>query len=96
MEAKFTKGQRYLSYKNDFDDPDKDLNFLVQKFDASVIPPLVNTGPRGVKVSKKDGIVSKLVPLMPSNRRDFWLNLPTSGTSVDLLSDGQIVCDYNE
>lgn len=96
VEAKFVKGSRNLFYKTDFDESYQELNFLMQKFNVNTIPPLSNTIPRGVKSSKKEGIVTKLVPLMPLNRREFWLNLPTSDNYIDLQTDGQIVTNNNE
>ena len=36
---------------------------------------------------KKKGIVDKLVPVMPENRKHFWINLPVSVTSEDLVDE---------
>jgi len=36
---------------------------------------------------KKKGIIDKLVPVMPENRKHFWINLPVSVTSEDLVDE---------
>ncbi|KAL4107980.1 hypothetical protein QTP88_018248 [Uroleucon formosanum] len=40
---------------------------------------------RGINLNKKKGIINKLVPVMPENRKHFWINLPVSVTSEDLF-----------
>lgn len=92
VDVKFVSGSRKMFYKVDFDEPYKELDFLVKKFDVELLPE-TNNSPRGIKQSKKDGIVSKLVPLMPSNRRQFWINLPVCDASEDLVSGGQMITD---
>ena len=47
--------------------------------------------PRGIKESKKKGIVKSLLQLMPMNRREFWQSLPINNNSVDLVSGGQFL-----
>ena len=43
--------------------------------------------PRGISKKKKEAIVRQLVPLMPLNRRRFWIELPESQKSKDLTQD---------
>lgn len=45
--------------------------------------PKQRTQPRGIDHERKAAIVSKLVPLMPANRREFWYNLPVSSDCDD-------------
>lgn len=90
VEVKFINGSKNMFYKYDFDEPYQELDFLMKKHDIRVLPRMLDT-PRGIKESKKEGIVKKLVPLMPMNRRDFWLQLPTSNDSQDLVTGGQII-----
>ncbi|KAL4089266.1 hypothetical protein QTP88_024323 [Uroleucon formosanum] len=42
---------------------------------------------RGINLNKKKGIIDKLVPVMPENRKHFWINLPVSVTSEDLVDE---------
>ena len=63
--------QAFSYWKKKFD--------FVQKMDFRV-------NPRGIQKKKKEEIVTKLVPLMPINRRDFWLSLPESDKILDLAS----------
>lgn len=37
---------------------------------------------RGLQQSKKYGIVKTLLPLMPDNRKQFWLDLPCCNENV--------------
>ncbi|XP_053626057.1 uncharacterized protein LOC128683960 [Plodia interpunctella] len=90
VDVKFVNGSRNMFYKLDFDDQYKEVDFLVKKFDVKRLPETID-GPRGIKQSKRDGILTKLVPLMPTNRKQFWLNLPVSDTSEDLVSGGQMI-----
>ncbi|KAL4113829.1 hypothetical protein QTP88_017397 [Uroleucon formosanum] len=41
----------------------------------------------GINLNKKKGIIDKLVPVMPENRKHFWINLPVSVTSEDLVDE---------
>ena len=41
--------------------------------------------PRGICKVKKDDIVKKLCPLMGVDRREFWIELPTSNVP-DLIN----------
>lgn len=89
VDVKFVSGSRKIFFKMDFDDSYSELDFLVKKFNEGLLPDS-NTSPRGIKQSKKDGILSKLVP---SNRRQFWLQLPVCDESEDLVSGGQMITD---
>ena len=40
--------------------------------------PLYPTGAPGIESSRKNDIITKLIPLMPENRRSFWQNLKES------------------
>lgn len=44
-------------------------------------------GPRGVMTSKKTDIVNKLCPLMTSDKRSYWIDLPEKDSSADLNVD---------
>jgi hypothetical protein len=92
VEVKFINGCRNLFYKEDFDESYVELDFLMKKFNNKLFPEVADT-PRGVKTNKKEGIISKLVPLMPLNRRQFWLTLPTNDKVEDLVTSGQIEYD---
>lgn len=92
VEVKFINGCRNLFYKEDFDESFVELDFLMKKFNIKLFPEMTDS-PRGVKPNKKEGIVSKLVPLMPLNRRHFWYSLPTNDKVEDLVTRGQIEHD---
>lgn len=72
-----TRGQRTLIYRNGINTDNLQLNFLSAKAMANKISnkPLANGIERGIEKSKKDEIVHKLLPLMPTSRHDFWKSL---------------------
>lgn len=41
--------------------------------------------PRGITADRKAAIVEKLLPLMPENRKSFWLNMPINNANRNLL-----------
>lgn len=43
--------------------------------------------PRGITKERKAVIIEKLVPLMPENRKHFWINLPTNDSAQNLLEE---------
>lgn len=92
VEVKFINGCRNLFYKTDIDQPYMELDFLMKKFNPRSLPSMNNSA-RGIKESKKEGIITKLLPLMPMNRREFWQLLTIDNSSLDLVTDGQLVVD---
>ncbi|XP_074039958.1 uncharacterized protein [Leptinotarsa decemlineata] len=73
--VQFRRGSRLLFYKNNIDDEKfKEYNFLKVNFKLE-IPNKLRDNSRGVSTRKKQGIISQLCPLMPENRRQFWLSL---------------------
>lgn len=83
------RGKTSLMYSTNYDQPaSEELNFLqakcVKKFP---MPDRINKV-RGFNKAKKKDIVEKLCPLMPANRRGFWLSLPESD-QPDLLSNDE-------
>ena len=44
-------------------------------------------GERGIPTAKKVDIQTKLMPLMPPTRHQFWKSLKTSDTEVDLVDE---------
>ncbi|KAG1936336.1 hypothetical protein F2P79_018678 [Pimephales promelas] len=68
-------GSRSLFFKHSHRDCDfPELDFLLAKFDLKMPPPL-RSHDRGIEKTKKEDILKKLCPLMPPNRRAFWLSL---------------------
>lgn len=61
-----------------------ELDFLQVKISKSMEFPqaVAKTEPRGIDKERKAAIITKLVPLMPTNRRNFWYNLPISSSPV--------------
>ncbi|KAI8427301.1 hypothetical protein MSG28_001888 [Choristoneura fumiferana] len=91
VEVKFLRGERTLLYKKQFVEEYKVLDFLQKKYSVHELP--TNNPPttsRGIKTVKKHEIISKLVPLMPTNRKQFWINLPENSNSLDLIDQGEV------
>ena len=84
--VRFERGSKLLKYKttHSVEAQYHSLDFLKSKVDVSEIPPAC-TSPRGVPPPKREDIVKKLCPLMPTNRREFWIELPCSSSSKDLI-----------
>lgn len=70
----FVRGKKVMCYANDFDDEFIESHFIMRK-DMSLKRPPYRTDTLGIPQDTKDGIVEKLTPLMPPNRRQFWNNL---------------------
>lgn len=93
MEVKFLKNLKTLLYKKSFDDEAYvPLDFIQKRFKVDQLPKR-NSIPRGVRSSKKQEILSKLVPLMPINRQTFWHALPQSDNVGDLIRDEALMQD---
>ena len=75
-----------MFYKKNFDEPWQTFDFLVDNFNAEIIPPS-NTIPRGISKKKKEDICTKLGPLMTPQARQWWQDLPESSTNSDLLQE---------
>ncbi|KAL4718224.1 hypothetical protein ACJJTC_005769 [Scirpophaga incertulas] len=88
VKVKFINGCINLFLKEDFDEAFVELDFLMKKFNIKVFPEMA-ANPRGVKTNKKEGIVAKLIPLMPLNRRQFWFSLAVNDRVEDLVTSGQ-------
>lgn len=63
-----------------------DFGFLKVNFSLD-IPEKLRSDARGVPPDKKSDIISNLCPLMPENRREFWLQLPTTDGVDDLVNN---------
>lgn len=74
---KFVRGKKTMFYANSFKDEWIELDFIMAKH-QDLTPPEMRTVPRGISKGVKDGIINKLVSLMPFNRRQFWYELPTN------------------
>ena len=85
VEAKFVHGESNLLYKTSYADEDY-LRCDILKAKVKLVLPKCKAKPRGILTSKKAKIVRDLVPKMPSSRRAFWLALPDSDISPDLLA----------
>lgn len=70
----FVRGKKNMYYANDFDDEFIELDFIMMK-DMQLNRPPRRTETQGISPDTKNGIVTKLTPLMPPNRRHFWENL---------------------
>ncbi|KAK2703889.1 hypothetical protein QYM36_017815 [Artemia franciscana] len=75
VEAKFRKGSGNVFYRTSFDSDELLLSdFLQKSFNYTKIQDLDST-PRDISKENKDATEKKLCPMMPCNRRQFWLSL---------------------
>ena len=89
-EVKFVKGSTKLYWKNSIDDEEyEEGDFLKKKVVGRIEKDgdtfSCKTEPRGVNDKKKNDLIANLCRFMPLNRQKFWIDLPTSQTSSDLL-----------
>ena len=81
--VEFRKGSRSLFHKRTFADEFNEVDFLKVKFKLNVEPEKQQT-PRGIKVSKKNGIL-KLIQSFPPSKKTFWFDIPENNESSDLV-----------
>lgn len=76
------RGDYNLLYRNDSCGPVGpllQLNFLTNKaYKEGIQIPPSRLSYRGIDKDKKNGILTKLVPLMPDNRKQFWRDIPVN------------------
>jgi len=89
QEIQFRKGETKLFWKKNMDDAEyEEGEFLKKKTAAHIqreVPYQSAQMPRGITTRKKDELRSKLCPLMPVNRREFWNSLVVNDESADLI-----------
>jgi len=84
--VKFERGSTSMAYKTDFTSASfRELKFLTAKATKGMTMPPARVNARGIPQEKKDDILSKLVPLMPPNRKAFWADIPVANVP-DLVS----------
>lgn len=88
-EAKFRRGSNLLFYKRSHGtDEYFELDFLkLKNIKEGIPPPQQKLVPRGITSERKSAILTKLGPLMPTNRRVFWETLPVNDRAVDLFQN---------
>lgn len=74
---KFVRGKKTMLYANSFKDDWIELDFIMAKHQG-LIPPEMRTVPCGISREVKEGIIRKLISMMPFNRRLFWYGIPTN------------------
>uniref|UniRef100_A0A6P7HCL4 Uncharacterized protein LOC114349158 n=1 Tax=Diabrotica virgifera virgifera TaxID=50390 RepID=A0A6P7HCL4_DIAVI len=87
---KAERGKDTLLYRLCYDEycPLQELDFMTKKgAEKAKSPPIFRTAPRGICSAKKQDIITKLLPLMPENRKRFWLDLPESDVPDLCVSD---------
>ena len=79
VEAFFKKGETKLFFKESHADAEyKSSEFLKRKFLAAIRSGTAWPSPtsyKGIKLDRKQGIISTLVPLMPQHHGQFWQDL---------------------
>lgn len=74
-----TRGKNTLQYWTDFDGEACELNFLTANvMKKGIQKPQFRNDSRGIPQNKKDTIIKNLCPLMPENRKQFWIDLPVN------------------
>ena len=82
--VRFVRGSTHIFWKESMGaGKSKSSEFLLKKISDKILsgllfPAMYPNGFRGVPVNRKDDILTKLCPLMPENRRQFWKNLKTN------------------
>ena len=88
VQVRFTRGDRRMHYKKNFDEDE----IVVDVLKKAALKTLQNNDKitarsvmRGIFTAKKRKILKELASRMPENRRAFWRSLPESDASEDLL-----------
>ena len=85
-EIQFRKNTTKMCWKTSFEDTAYKSGEFLQKMFREVLLPL--KGPaRGLNLEKKEDIITKLLALMPANRRRFRLDLPDNAMSEELSTN---------
>ena len=89
-----------MFWKTSFGESDyQSGEFLQKKFRDQCLKeiPIKSKGhARGVNKKKKDGILKKLVEMMPKNRLSFWESLPENEASEDLSINYEHLSQHRE
>ena len=89
--VQFRKNETKMFWKENHEEASfKSAEFLKKKIASKIeksIFPRIHSEPRGITSAKKDGIVSKPVPIMPQNRHRFWSFLFVNENSKDLIDN---------
>lgn len=87
-QLQFRRDSKLLYFKKDHDASDFcEFDFLKVKAAISKLPDPLRNSARGIPQSKKDGLLTKLCPLMPENRRQFWSSLATNVVADLIIED---------
>ena len=85
VHVNFRRGENVLYYKNTFSDEFTLLNFLTAKFyKEGISKPDCKTDCRGISAERKSTLISKLRPIIPENRMNFWEELNITKSNMDL------------
>ena len=92
LEIQFHKGETKIFWKTS-------IEFLQKKLRNQCLKEIRNKSKghaRGVNKKKKDGILKKLVEMMPKNRLSFWESLPENEASEDLSINYEHLSQHRE
>lgn len=79
VHIQFSRGDFNMAFKTKFLGNFEQLNFLNAKVVKKGFPPVIpKKTSRGISAEKKNTILTKLLPVIPKNRTEFWQNLPVS------------------
>lgn len=87
----FSRGSYKFSHSNQFSGTTKSCNFFtreqlrkVQSAEFVISSTMhFRVLPKGVELSRKQGIIQKIVPLLPVNKKMFWYDLPVHDDESD-------------
>ena len=90
VSVEFRRGSTSFFFKRNHDDPEySEATFLkskiVKHIRAGTYSVPQKPGPRGIQTEKRKHILQKLGDLLPSDRKQFYKDLPTSDTAYDML-----------
>jgi len=92
-QVRFIKGSRSMYYKLDPCGNELECNFLTKKF--KLTQPVSKSVSRGIPGVKKTDIVTKLCPLMPEQKQQFWRDLTVCDVPDLIDSDDRLTVDEN-
>lgn len=91
----FNRGSFNIDYSYNYNVNMKTLQILTKKQLKDISKPSFSlenqlqyqTEANGIETSRKDNIIKKLLPLMPVEKREYWVNLTEHETAEDSDSD---------
>ena len=87
VSARFETGSENIQYRTSFSGHETSVRVIKNSFQLADSYGEKRKIPRGVYPAKKAAIIQRLLPLMPENRRTFWMNLTEDRRAADLATN---------